>query len=62
VRWSNAMCYSGPMSTSRVRQTSANGLAADPLWAVLASLHLHLKRQVNLQRVVEIGELAFSVF
>jgi hypothetical protein len=51
------------MSPSRVAQTLARGLAADPFFGdVLASLHLHLKRQVDLQRVVEIRELPFSEF
>jgi hypothetical protein len=41
----------------------ANGLAADPFFCdVLASLHLHLKRQMDLQSIVEIRELPFSEF
>jgi hypothetical protein len=51
------------MLTSRVAKTLANGLAADPLFRdLLAALHLHLKRQVDLERVVEIGGLPFSEF
>jgi hypothetical protein len=51
------------MSASRVAQTLANGLAADPFsCAVPASVQLHLKHQVDLQRVVGIGEVPFSEF
>jgi hypothetical protein len=51
------------MSTSRVAETLAKDLAADPFFGdVLASLHLHPKRQVDLQRAVELRELAFSEF
>ena len=47
----------------RVAKTLANGLAADPLFCdVLANLHLHRKREVDLERVVEIGGLRFSGF
>jgi AcrR family transcriptional regulator len=45
----------GPMSPSRVAETLANGLAADPLFCdLLANLHLHLEHEVDLDRVVEI--------
>ncbi len=37
------LAKSGPMSLSRVAETLANGLAADPLFCdLLANLHLHL--------------------
>ena len=43
------------MSPSRVAETLANGLAADPLFCdLLANLHLHLEHEVDLDRVVEI--------
>ena len=59
VRWSNTVCAAlrepGPMSPSRVADTLANGLAADPLFCdLLANLHLHLEHEVDLDRVVEI--------
>ena len=59
VRWSNTVCAAlrepGPMSPSRVAETLANGLAADPLFCdLLANLHLHLEHEVDLDRVVEI--------
>jgi AcrR family transcriptional regulator len=59
VRWSNTVCAAlrepGPMSPSRVADTLANGLAADPLFCdLLANLHLHLEHEVDLERVVEI--------
>ena len=59
VRWSNsvraALREPGPMSPSRVAETLAHGLAADPLFCdLLANLHLHLEREVDLDRVVEI--------
>ncbi|MGH3970892.1 MAG: TetR family transcriptional regulator [Mycobacterium sp.] len=59
VRWSNTVCTAlrepGPMSPSRVAETLANGLAADPLFCdLLANLHLHLEHEVDLDRVVEI--------
>jgi hypothetical protein len=44
------------MSPSRVSETLASGLAADPLFCdLLANLHLHLEHEVDLDRVVEIG-------
>ena len=53
----------GPMSPSRAAKTLANGLAADLfLCDVLAGLHLHLERKVDLERVVEIRDLRFSGF
>lgn len=59
ARWSNTVCGAlrepGPMSPSRVAETLANGLAADPLFCdLLANLHLHLEHEVDLERVVEI--------
>jgi AcrR family transcriptional regulator len=59
VRWSNTVCAGlrepGPMSPSRVAETLASGLAADPLFCdLLANLHLHLEHEVHLDRVVEI--------
>ena len=67
VRWWNAvcaiLCKRDPMSLTRVPQTSANSLAADPLSSdVLASLSLRLKRKVILERVVEIGGFRFPEF
>ena len=58
TRWSNTVCAAlrdpGPMSPSRVAETLANGLAADPLFCdLLANLHLHLEQAVDLDRVVE---------
>jgi hypothetical protein len=51
------------MSPSRVTETLANGLAADPVFGdLLANLHLHLQHEVDLERVVEIIDLRFSVF
>jgi hypothetical protein len=52
-----------PISLSQVSKTLANGLAADLfLCDVLAGLHLHLERKVDLERVVEIRDLRFSGF
>ena len=46
----------GPTSSSRVAETLANGLAADPRFCdLLANVHLHLEHEVDLDRVVEIG-------
>jgi hypothetical protein len=59
VRWSNAvrapLRKPGPMSLTPVPETLAKSLAADPLCYVLANLHLHRKREFDLERVVEIG-------
>ena len=53
----------GPVAPSRTVETLANGLAADPLFRdLLADLLLHLEREVDLERVVEIGGLRFSGF
>jgi hypothetical protein len=65
VWWSKAACATlgqpGPMSPSRAAKTLANDLAADLFFCdVLANLHLHLKRKVDLERVVEILDLRFS--
>ncbi|QUR66209.1 TetR family transcriptional regulator [Mycobacterium spongiae] len=59
VRWSDTVCEqlgaAGPMSSSRVAETLANGLAADPLFCdLLANLHLHLEHEVDVDRVVEV--------
>jgi AcrR family transcriptional regulator len=59
VRWSGTVCERlaepGPMSPSRVAETLANGLAADPLFCdLLANVHLHLEHEVDIDRVVEI--------
>jgi Tetracyclin repressor-like, C-terminal domain len=57
VRWSTtvraALREPGPMSPSRVAETLAHGLAADPLFYDLL-VNLHLEREVDLDRVVEI--------
>ena len=59
VRWSNTVCAAlrepDPMSPSRVAETLAIGLAADPLFCdLLANLHLHLEHEVDRDKVVEI--------
>jgi hypothetical protein len=59
VRWSNTVCAAlrepDPMSPSRVAETLASGLAANPLFCdFLANLHLHLEHEVDLDKVVEI--------
>ncbi len=59
VRWSDTvsaqLAEPGPMSPSRVAETLANGLAADPLFCdLLANLHLHLEHEVDAERVVEV--------
>jgi hypothetical protein len=57
-----------PLAPSRTVETLANDLAADPLFCDLLAdllLHLellHLEREVDLERVVEIGGLRFSGF
>jgi hypothetical protein len=52
-----------PMSPSRVAETLAGGLAADPLCCdLLANVHLRLEHESDLKRVVEIGGLRFSGF
>jgi hypothetical protein len=52
-----------PMSPSRVGETLANRLAADPLFCdLLANVPVHLKHKVDLERVVEIRDLGFSKF
>lgn len=62
VRWSETVCAGldgpGPMSPSRVAETLANGLAADPLFCdLLANLHLHLEHEVNIDRVIELKRI-----
>ena len=63
MRWSNTVCTTlrtpGPMAPSRTAATSADGLAADPLFC---DLPLHLKREVDLETVVEIRDLRLSGF
>jgi AcrR family transcriptional regulator len=59
ARWSQTVCEKlsepGPMSPSRVAETLADGLAADPLFCdLLANLHLHLEHEVEVDRVVEV--------
>lgn len=63
VRWSETVCEKlgepadagAPMTPSRVAETLANGLAADPLFCdLLANLHLHLEHEVEPERVIEI--------
>ncbi|HUH68039.1 MAG TPA: TetR family transcriptional regulator [Mycobacterium sp.] len=61
VRWSATVCEKlgepGPMSASRVAETLAGGLAADPLFCdLIANLHLHLEHEVKVERVVEVRE------
>jgi hypothetical protein len=47
----------------RVAKTLANDPAADPLFCdVFANLHLHRKREVDLETVVEIRDLRLSGF
>jgi hypothetical protein len=47
----------------RVAKTLAYDLAADPILCdVFANLHLHRKREMDLERAVEIMELRFSEF
>jgi AcrR family transcriptional regulator len=58
-RWSDTVSGQlgepGPMSPTRVAETLANGLAADPLFCdLLANLHLHLEHEVHVDRVLEI--------
>jgi hypothetical protein len=44
------------MSPSRVAETLAHGLAADPIFCdLLANLHLHLEREVDLDRLSRSG-------
>ena len=67
MRWSNTVCTTlrtpGPMAPSRTAATSADGLAADPLFCdLVANLPLHLKREVDLETVVEIRDLRLSGF
>jgi hypothetical protein len=51
------------MSASQVANALANSLATDALFCdALACLHLHLKSQMDLERVVEIREFPFSDF
>ncbi len=61
VRWSGTVCEKlrpgrgQAASPSRVAETLANGLVADPLFCdLLANLHLHLEHEVDIDRVVEI--------
>lgn len=59
VRWSETVCEQlrqpGPMSPSRVAETLASSLGADPLFCdLIANLHLHLEHEVDIDRVIEI--------
>jgi AcrR family transcriptional regulator len=59
VRWSSTvqadLAEPGPMSSDRVAETLATGLASDPLFCdLLANLHLHLEHEVDIERVVEV--------
>ncbi len=59
MRWAETVCerlrQPGAMPPSRVAETLATGLAADPLFCdLLANLHLHLEHEVDLDRVIEI--------
>ena len=63
VRWSKTMCaeLSGlaVASPSRVAETLATGLAADPLFCdLLANLHLHLEHEVDVEKVVEVRRIS----
>src|SRR5277367_4009393 len=63
VRWSNTVCEqlaaSGPMSPTRVAETLADGLAADPLFCdLLANLHLHLEHEVDVDRGLEVKQIS----
>lgn len=63
VRWSDTVCAAlsepGPMSPSRVAETLATGLAADPLFCdLLANLHLHLEHEVKIDRVIEVKRVS----
>jgi len=47
----------------RMAKTLADDPAADPLFCdVFANLHLHRKREVDLERALEIRDLRFSGF
>jgi hypothetical protein len=65
VRWSDPGCgmsrKPSPMSPSLISGTVANGLVGDSLFCdVVANLHSHLAHEVDLERVVEMRDLAFS--
>ena len=65
--WTNTVCATlrtpGPMAQSRTAATSADGLAADPLFCdLVADLPLHLKREADFETVVEIKDLRLSGF
>ena len=67
VRWSDPVCgmsrKPSPMSPSLIPETLANGLVTDSLFCdVLANLRSHVEHEVDLERVVEIRDLAFSEF
>ncbi|HWX36967.1 MAG TPA: hypothetical protein VNZ53_57340 [Steroidobacteraceae bacterium] len=52
-----------PMSPSLISGTVANGLVGDSLFCdVVADLHSDLAHEVDLERVVEFRDLAFSEF
>jgi hypothetical protein len=57
------LCRRDPTSPTRVPETLANSLAADPLLGdVLASLQSRLRRRVGLDGIVEMGGFRFSEF
>jgi len=52
-----------PTSPPRVAKALASGPVAGPLFCDLfANVHLHLEHEVDLKRVVEIGDSGFSRF
>lgn len=62
VQWADTVSAGlsrpGPMSPSRVAETLATGLAADPLFCdLLANLHLHLEHEVDIDRVIEVKRI-----
>jgi hypothetical protein len=67
VRWSDPVCgmsrKPSPTSPSLISETFANGLVADSHFCdVVANLHSHVEHEVDLERVVEIRDLAFPEF
>jgi hypothetical protein len=67
MRWSKAVCAAlretRPTWPPPGTETLASGLAAYPLFCdLLANVYLRLEHEVDLERVVEIGDLRFSGF
>jgi hypothetical protein len=69
MRWSKVMCAAllsrkpRPTSPPPVPKMLASGPAADPLCCDLfANVHLYLEYEVDLESVVEMGDLGFSEF